>query len=173
MILVYIISLALYYKNESWFTISEKRNYEIIRSVIRVVLILSFFIIGYYMAGKGYIITGLLGFLLGIGLPVYHILEIIKRKKQEQLQKQENEIGDKDAEGQYLFGCMFFDKKEYVEAEYWWKKASENGNIDAEYALGDLFCYKKEFEEAKYWWNKAAEKGHSEAIYRLNNCEYL
>lgn len=53
------------------------------------------------------------------------------------------------------------------DAFYWYKKAAEQGNIDAQFEVGSCYALgigtAKNLEEGKKWYRKAADKGHKEA----------
>lgn len=53
------------------------------------------------------------------------------------------------------------------DAFYWYKKAAEQGHMDAQYEVGRCFILgvgtAKDIEEGKKWLNKAADQGHKEA----------
>ena len=89
-----------------------------------------------------------------------------------------------NAVAQYNLGVLFDKGMEngrdiYItededEALEWYKKAAEQGNVEAQYALGE--CYWEiwvEFGdpsmaiEAAKWWRKAAEQGNVEALFSL------
>ncbi len=60
--------------------------------------------------------------------------------------------------------------KNYTLAFKWWKKAAEQGVVDAQYKVG--LCYfggdgvGKNSDKAKEWFYKAAQQGHAEAQYK-------
>ena len=78
--------------------------------------------------------------------------------------------------GDFYFGRNGV-SKDYAEAAKWYRKAAEQGHLDAQTNLG--FCYangkgvaKDEIEAVK-WYRKAAEQGHSVAQYNLGNSYYF
>ena len=65
-------------------------------------------------------------------------------------------------------------QKDYSEAVKWYRKAAEQGYMDAQYNLG--VCYEKgqgvpqDYFEAVKWYRKAAEQGDMDAQYNLGYC---
>ena len=62
-------------------------------------------------------------------------------------------------------------------AEYWLRKAAEQGHAKAQYYLGNIYIKGKEGvesnpEEAVMWYRKAAEQGHRASVFRLAECLY-
>jgi len=53
------------------------------------------------------------------------------------------------------------------EAGKWWRKAADQGNVQAQYSLGLMFAegrgVAQSDEEAGKWWRKAADQGHATA----------
>ncbi|MDO5088496.1 MAG: hypothetical protein Q4D53_01810 [Leptotrichiaceae bacterium] len=66
-----------------------------------------------------------------------------------------------------MLGHIAHEKNNTVEAEKWYIKSSEGGDVESEYYLGDLYERKGELAEAKTWYLKAAEKGDAVSMYRL------
>jgi len=54
-------------------------------------------------------------------------------------------------------------------AEKWFRKAAEDGHIEAMFRLGDLLSDAGRQDEAEPWFRKAAEDGHIEAMFRLGD----
>ena len=102
-----------------------------------------------------------------------------------------------DPEAQYYLGLALFHRKradgwvvdsngwmnDMIEAIQWYRKAAEQGHIDAQRSLGFAqsflgHCYfngdvvKKDKSEAVKWYRKAAECGDSQAQYDLGRCYY-
>lgn len=97
-----------------------------------------------------------------------------KAKADEERRKQE-ERKRKEARSAELLCCeaaQYFYKEDYEKAVELYRKAAEQGNIDAQYILGD--CYENGYgveeneNEAVKWYRKAAEQGHGEAKERLH-----
>jgi len=79
-----------------------------------------------------------------------------------------------DAVEQYELGLYYITKYDDKKAEYWIKKAAEQGYGEAQNELGS--CYLngalvlKDLEKAVYWYTKAAEQGHAGGQYNLGLC---
>ena len=73
-------------------------------------------------------------------------------------------LNDDDAEEQYCMGLELYGKDD-AQAARWFRKAAEQGHVDAQYMLGDCYCYGKgvplDEDEAEKWFRKAAEQGHT------------
>ena len=52
---------------------------------------------------------------------------------------------------------------------YWYRKAAEQGHIEASFFLGCKFYEDK--EQSIYWFSKAAEQGHTDAQYELDDLQ--
>jgi hypothetical protein len=77
------------------------------------------------------------------------------------------------APAQHSLGdCYYYGKgveKNIEKAFEWYKKAADQGLIEAQYDLGSCFRYNhKELEFV--WMKKAAEQSHPEALYRVGEC---
>ena len=63
--------------------------------------------------------------------------------------------------------------RDYAEAAKWYRKAAEQGDVDAQYNLGDMYRYglgvSQDYTEGVKWYRKAAEQGHVIAQYNLGN----
>ena len=61
--------------------------------------------------------------------------------------------------------------QDYGEAVKWFRKAAEQGNVDAQFNLGLCYEYSKgvakDIDEAAKWYRKAAEQGNADAIKAL------
>ena len=61
----------------------------------------------------------------------------------------------------------------YTQAEFWYRKAAEQGNADAQESLGRLYDSDQggfhDYEQAAFWYRKAADQGNSNAEYMLGN----
>ena len=80
------------------------------------------------------------------------------------------------AEELYNIGIDYYDKKDYVKAVEYFRKAAEQGHARAQFYLG--YCYNagqgvaKDYAEAVKWYRKAAEQGDAWAQNNLGNCYY-
>ena len=59
-----------------------------------------------------------------------------------------------------------------VEAESWYRRAAEVGDVDAMVNLGDLLKERGESAEAELWHRRAAEAGHIASMHTLGNLLY-
>ena len=79
---------------------------------------------------------------------------------------------------QYMIGRFYFDGRDTEvndkEAFSWFKKAADQGQVDAQVYLG--FCYyvgsgtKRDYDKAFTYYKEAAEQGDSEGLYFLGKC---
>ena len=79
------------------------------------------------------------------------------------------------AQAQFNLGCAYANGegvgKDLVEAVKWYRKAAEQGDVDAQFILGN--AYFKGEGVAKYlvegvkWWRKAAEHGNASSQFNL------
>ena len=64
-------------------------------------------------------------------------------------------------------GLNFFYDKDYVNAAISFKKAAEQGNVDAQFSLGDMYAQglgvPKDEQQSASWFRKAAEQGFAPA----------
>ena len=84
---------------------------------------------------------------------------------------------------QYELGYLYYEcdslkmgrRSRKREAARWFKKAADQGNVEAMYMLGEIYesrywgvryCDRKAF----VWFKKAAEQGHEEAMRLLSSC---
>lgn len=89
----------------------------------------------------------------------------------EQNQEKAEEWFDKikDPFDQFMIGNCFlaplhFDFiRDEVMAMKWYRKAAEQGYVDAQYMLGLCYCVKQDKPEAVKWLQKAAKQGHEKA----------
>ena len=97
-----------------------------------------------------------------------HIKEINEKNKFYDIVRKAEE-GNIDA--QYNLAEKFYYESNYQEAAKWYRKAAEQGYIEAEYSLGFFFEKGKgehqNYNEAIKWYRKAAEQGHAKAQYKL------
>jgi len=67
--------------------------------------------------------------------------------------------------------CVSIDFKSAV---YWYRIASENGNLDATCSLGDCYYWgygvEQNYTTAMYWYEQAAIKNHASALYSMGWC---
>lgn len=92
-------------------------------------------------------------------------------KKQLGLEKNLAESGN--AKAQYSLGCSITNDNE--QALMWFKKAAEQGLLDAQYALGEMyFRYQsvQNYKQAVEWYQKAAAEGHDGAQNSLGEMYY-
>ena len=58
-------------------------------------------------------------------------------------------------------------KKDYQQAVYWYRKAADQGQMDAQNNLGVLYYYgldvTQDYSQAVYWYRKAADQGQIDA----------
>ena len=78
-------------------------------------------------------------------------------------------------EEQYQKGKQFYQNKNYKNAFEWYKKAAEQGHVEAQNSLGWSYQYSyfgvdKDLVQAAYWYRKAAEQEHAIAQYNLGFC---
>lgn len=85
-------------------------------------------------------------------------------------------INSEEPEGQFELGRMYYDVQDYKQAFYWYKKAAENGHIEAQLNLGLLYYNEKgveqSYENAAKWFTLAAEQGDEAAQYDLAGMHY-
>jgi TPR repeat protein/serine/threonine protein kinase len=78
-------------------------------------------------------------------------------------------------ESYYFDGPYTFAKsKDYTEAAKWYRKAAEQGNVDAQYKLGEIYYnggygVAKDYSEAVKWYQKAAEQGNAGAQFKFGD----
>ena len=83
-------------------------------------------------------------------------------------------FGTDKTQSYYDQGKALYDKKEYVEAVQFFKKAADLNHAEAQYKLG--VCYEKgrgvdmNMEKAVEWYRKSAEQGQAKAQYNLALC---
>lgn len=56
------------------------------------------------------------------------------------------------------------DDERLAEAEMWFGRAAETGDVEAMTAFGQFLYYHDEHDEAAEWYRKAADLGHAEAM---------
>jgi tetratricopeptide (TPR) repeat protein len=65
----------------------------------------------------------------------------------------------------------FYDNKDYENAYKWYRKAAEQGDVNAQFSLATLYDYgegvTQDYKEAAKWYRKAAEQGDDGAQYNL------
>ena len=93
-------------------------------------------------------------------------------KGEDKLTQLKRDAENGDAEAQYQLGFNYFHgydgvKEDHEEAVKWYRKAAEQGHVDAQILLAS--CYSKgegvslNHAEAAKWWRKAAEQGDADA----------
>lgn len=91
----------------------------------------------------------------------------------EQVDSLQEKAESGDADAQDLYGRLFYFKKDYANALYWFKKAAEQNNSGAQFALG--VCYEKgegveeDLTEAAKWYKLSAEQGNKRAQVNLGS----
>lgn len=106
-----------------------------------------------------------------------------------------------DAESQFILGKCYMNgkgvKKSITEAANWWRKASDNGSLEAreninknksmieirekliaaekgdsqaQYEIGEKYSNDGLYSEAVKWYQKAADLGNADALFRLGQC---
>ena len=75
------------------------------------------------------------------------------------------------AYAQFQVGYIYFRRGDDQEAVSWFRKAAEQGDVDAQLWLGVMYANGKgvpeDDQEAASWYYRAAEQGHAEAQYSL------
>lgn len=95
-------------------------------------------------------------------------------KRQNSILLDEKAEEERIIEEPYIVANSYYEEKNFTEAVKWYKKAAEQGDIEAQYMLG-MCCYdgvgiKKDYVEAVKWYRIAAERGHVDAQYNLATC---
>ena len=91
-----------------------------------------------------------------------------------QIVPQQPVYSDEDQETYYRKAKALGDEKKDAEAFVWYRKAAEQGHMDAQCDLG--YCYingkgvSKDEVEAMKWYRKAAEQGRADVQYWLGHC---
>ena len=89
------------------------------------------------------------------------------------------ELKEGDINSYFALGNEFYyglngKKTDYSEAVYWYRKAAEQGHIEALFSLANCYNYGRgtahDYHKAKALYEKAAEQGHIEAQYHLGRC---
>ena len=84
-----------------------------------------------------------------------------------------------DANSQYLLALLYCEgtggvKKDYAQANVWFKRAAENGHTGAQYCMGlnniNGYGALQDFSEAFVWFKKAADGGFINAYNNLGYC---
>ncbi len=79
-----------------------------------------------------------------------------------------------EAQAQFVVGCFFEGCEDYAEAVKWYRRAAEQGYVDAQNNLGE--CYEsgqgveQNYDKAVKWYRKAAEQGDVNAQNNLGEC---
>ena len=64
--------------------------------------------------------------------------------------------------------------KDYIKAAEWYRKAADQGDVDAQYKLGlfyeNGYGVAQNKEEAVKWYRKSAENGNASAQFNLGIC---
>ena len=84
-----------------------------------------------------------------------------------------------DANSQYLLALLYCEgtggvKKDYAQANVWFKRAAENGHTGAQYCMGVNYIngngVLQDYSEAFVWFKKAADGGFINAYNNLGYC---
>lgn len=72
----------------------------------------------------------------------------------------------------YYLGCLYKQGMgDYIQATYWFTKATEKGIVQAMTELGDIylngFIGTEDYQMAKHWFEKAVDLGNADAMYKL------
>jgi len=74
----------------------------------------------------------------------------------------------------FNIGQCYHSLHDYTQAAYWYRKAAEQGHVNAQFSLGAFYGngmgVKQDYEQAFYWYRKAAEQGQVEAQYIVGAC---
>lgn len=72
---------------------------------------------------------------------------------------------------QLVVSSMIGVPRNLVEAAKWYRRAAENGHVQAQYVLGKSYHagegVPKDQVEAFKWWRKAAEQGHATSLFNV------
>ena len=96
----------------------------------------------------------------------------VQDSKVENAQEKDSEYSSSEIDDLFWKAFSEFRKKNYIEAKKFFKKAAEQGHVDAQYYLGR--CYEegkgvsKNLSEAKKWYQKAVDQGSTKAQYILD-----
>ena len=83
------------------------------------------------------------------------------------------------AEAQYQLGNMYYlggdgVRRDYAQAEFWFRKSAEQGNPDSQFMLGGLYHsgqgVPQDSAQAFAWTMKAAKQGHTDAEFFISTC---
>jgi hypothetical protein len=83
-----------------------------------------------------------------------------------------------NAETQYQLGSRYYSgdhvRRNYSQAEFWFRKGAEQGDPDSEFMLGGLYHFgqgvPQDSGQAFAWIMKAAEQGHGDAEFFIATC---
>jgi S1-C subfamily serine protease len=82
-----------------------------------------------------------------------------------------------NAQAQYELGWAYFNgnqvSKNPAEAGKWWRKAADQGHVDAQFWTATSYKYANNFAEAIKWYLKAAKQGHVDSQNNLALCYVL
>jgi len=100
-----------------------------------------------------------------------YILDEVVAFIRKKIRKDRSEEAPETPEEQYVLAERLAKKWKYTEAVKWFRKAAEQGFVDAQMNLG--VCYgkgegvEKDEAEAVKWWRKAAEQGNAHAQFNV------
>ena len=76
-----------------------------------------------------------------------------------------------DADQQYRLGYMYDNDHFYADAMKWYRKAAEQGLVEAYLNIGSMYSdgngVPKDYAQALFWWRKAADRGNSDAEFNI------
>jgi TPR repeat protein len=76
-----------------------------------------------------------------------------------------------DGYEEYILGLMYENDRFYADALKWYRKAADQGEVEAYLGLGVLYCngngVPKDYAQAFSWWREAAERGNSDAEFDI------
>lgn len=94
-----------------------------------------------------------------------------EQQTQKTPQRQSQEL---TAEDLFQKAMEFHNKKDYYNAAIWYRKAADQGHVEAQYIMGLLNTLGEGVPQsdynAFYWYKKAAENGHVEAQMTVGDC---
>ena len=67
----------------------------------------------------------------------------------------------------HLLGKHYFESGDLAQAEQWYLRSIEQGNVDSMVNIGVLYFTDGDFDKAKYWYQHASDFGESLATYNM------
>ena len=72
---------------------------------------------------------------------------------------------------QRFIGWMYLSgegvEKDIKQAEFWFKKSSDGGDLEAQFGMGKVYLLKNDIEKAKYWFKESVENKFIPSYFRL------